>query len=48
RIDNQLEIVNGLSDGEVIVVRGQTLLEDGSPIKVVSSKAPLKSLDTVE
>ncbi|MCD6396007.1 MAG: efflux RND transporter periplasmic adaptor subunit [Spirochaetaceae bacterium] len=48
RIDNQLEIVNGLEEGEVVIVRGQTLLEDSSPVKVVSTAAPLKSLDTVE
>ncbi len=48
RIDNQLEIVNGLTAGEEVVVRGQTLLDDGSPVKVVSTTAPLKSSDTVE
>ncbi len=48
RIDNQLEIVNGLTAGEEVVIRGQTLLDDGSPVKVVSTTAPLKSSDTVE
>jgi len=48
RIDNQLEILNGLEEGEVVVIRGQTLLEDDSPVKVVSTVAPLESSDTVE
>jgi len=48
RIDNQLEITSGLQGGEVIVIRGQTLLEDGSHVKVVSTMAPLESLDKVE
>jgi membrane fusion protein, multidrug efflux system len=48
RIDNQLEIIEGLSGGEEIVVRGQTLLDDNSPIKVVSTIIPIESTDKVE
>jgi len=48
RIDNQLEIVSGLENGENIVIRGQTLLEDGSSVKIVNTVAPLKSADKVK
>lgn len=43
RIDNQVEITEGLEAGEKIVIHGQTLLADGVPVKVVSSEAPLES-----
>ncbi|RKX94424.1 MAG: efflux RND transporter periplasmic adaptor subunit [Spirochaetes bacterium] len=43
RIDNQVEITEGLEAGEEIVIHGQTLLADGVPVKVVSSEAPLES-----
>ncbi len=48
RIDNQLEIIQGLAEDEVIVIRGQTLLEDGSFVKIISSIDPIESTDTVE
>lgn len=47
RIDNQLEIIRGLLDGDEIVIRGQTLLEDGLFVKVVSTVDPLKITDEV-
>ena len=47
RIDNQLEIISGLLDGDVIVIRGQTLLEDGLFVKVVSTVEPLEIMDEV-
>jgi multidrug efflux pump subunit AcrA (membrane-fusion protein) len=40
-IDGVLEIQEGLSANEEIVVRGQTLLEDGARINVVDHAAPL-------
>jgi multidrug efflux pump subunit AcrA (membrane-fusion protein) len=40
-IDGVLEIQQGLSPYEEIVVRGQTLLEDGSRINVVEQTPPL-------
>lgn len=48
RIDNQLEIISGLLDGDVIVIRGQTLLEDGLFVKVVSTVEPLEITDEVQ
>ena len=48
RIDNQLEITNGLSGGDVVVIRGQTLLEDGLSVKVVSTVEPLEITDEVK
>ena len=48
RIDNQVEIVKGLEAGEEIVIRGQSLLADGTPVKVVSTAAPLKSSANVQ
>ena len=41
RIDNQLEIKSGLAAGDILVIRGQTLLEDGLFVKVVSTVEPL-------
>jgi multidrug efflux pump subunit AcrA (membrane-fusion protein) len=40
-IDGVLEIREGLTQGEEIVVRGQTLLDDGSLVNVVERTAPL-------
>ncbi len=48
QIDNQLEVIAGLTAGEEIVVRGQTLLEDRSLVKVVSTVPPLDAADNVE
>ncbi len=48
RIDNQLEIISGLLDGDVVVIRGQTLLEDGLFVKVVSTVEPLEITDEVQ
>jgi multidrug efflux pump subunit AcrA (membrane-fusion protein) len=42
-IDGVLEIQQGLSVDEEIVVRGQTLLEDGTRVNVVEQVAPLKA-----
>ncbi|TFG84433.1 MAG: efflux RND transporter periplasmic adaptor subunit, partial [Spirochaetales bacterium] len=44
-IDDKLEIREGLKAGEEIVVRGQTLLEDGSAVNVVERLAPLPVAD---
>ncbi|MFH2113167.1 MAG: efflux RND transporter periplasmic adaptor subunit [Spirochaetota bacterium] len=44
-IDDKLEIREGLKAGEEIVVKGQTLLEDGSPVNVVERLAPLPVAD---
>ncbi|MCF7953733.1 MAG: efflux RND transporter periplasmic adaptor subunit [Spirochaetales bacterium] len=46
-IDGKLEILQGLEDGEVIVLRGQSLLEDGSPVKIVQRNEPLSTEDTI-
>ncbi|RKX87624.1 MAG: efflux RND transporter periplasmic adaptor subunit [Spirochaetes bacterium] len=48
RIDNQLEIIKGLDGGEEIVIRGQTLLDNNSPIKVISTITPIDSTDIVD
>jgi multidrug efflux pump subunit AcrA (membrane-fusion protein) len=42
-IDQILEVENGLRAGEEIVIRGQTLLDDGSRINVVDRVQPLDS-----
>ncbi|MCL2196601.1 MAG: efflux RND transporter periplasmic adaptor subunit [Treponema sp.] len=41
-IDGVIEITNGLSPNEEIVVRGQTLLDDGSRVNVIERVTPLK------
>ncbi len=48
RIDNQLEIRSGLLDTDTIVIRGQTLLENGLFVKVVSTVEPLSITDEVQ
>jgi multidrug efflux pump subunit AcrA (membrane-fusion protein) len=40
-IDDQLEILQGLDADEEIVIRGQTLLDEGSRVNVVDRVAPL-------
>ena len=47
RIDNQLEIISGLKAGDTLVIRGQTLLEGGLFVKVVSTVEPLSITDEV-
>jgi multidrug efflux pump subunit AcrA (membrane-fusion protein) len=42
-IDGVMEIQQGLTAGEEIVVRGQTLLDDGARINVVERVSPLKT-----
>lgn len=48
RIDNQLEITKGLEEDDILVIRGQTLLEDGLFVKVVSTVEPLSVTDEVK
>ncbi|WP_020613828.1 efflux RND transporter periplasmic adaptor subunit [Sediminispirochaeta bajacaliforniensis] len=47
-IDGKQEILEGLSGGETIVIRGQTLLEDGSLVKVVQKVEPLPVKDSID
>ena len=37
-VDNNVEITKGLEIGEEVIIKGQTLLNDGSKVNVVSSK----------
>ncbi len=48
RINGKQEIIEGLEDGETVVVRGQTLLEDGSAVKIVQRTEPLAVSDSIE
>lgn len=47
RVDDKIEILEGLSGGDEIVVRGQTLLEDGSEVNVVSKLEPLPVMESI-
>lgn len=47
-IDGKLEIVEGLKAGEKIVVRGQSLLEDGAAVRVIDTIKPLPQSDQIE
>ena len=42
-IDGVQEIQQGLSPNEEIIVRGQTLLEDGARINIIEQFAPLSA-----
>ncbi|HOV38039.1 MAG TPA: efflux RND transporter periplasmic adaptor subunit [Spirochaetales bacterium] len=48
QIDEKLEIVQGLQNGEEVVIQGQTLLEDKSVVKVVSTVPPLPVSDRIQ
>lgn len=48
RIDEKAEILSGLSPDAEVVVRGQTLLEDGSLINVVSRMQPLPEKESIQ
>lgn len=48
QIDNKLEIVEGLNPNEKIVVRGQSLLEDNSRVKIIDQIKPLSEDDPIE
>ena len=37
-VDNNVEITKGLETGEEVVIKGQTLLNDGSKVNVISAK----------
>jgi multidrug efflux pump subunit AcrA (membrane-fusion protein) len=47
-IDQKLEITSGLEPGDEVVYRGQTLLEDGSKVRVVETVQPLSGDDELE
>jgi len=44
-IDGVLEVTQGLASGEEVVVRGQTLLADGSRINIIERLPPLSAAD---
>ncbi|MDY7027386.1 MAG: efflux RND transporter periplasmic adaptor subunit [Spirochaetota bacterium] len=48
QIDQKLEIMEGLRPGAEVVYRGQTLLEEGSKVRVVEEAPPLAGDDTLE
>lgn len=48
QIDEKLEIVKGLRPGELIVIMGQSLLEDNSVIRVVGEVPPLPVADSIQ
>ena len=48
QIDEKLEILKGLRPGEVIVIMGQSLLEDNSVVRIVGEVPPLPVTDTIQ
>lgn len=48
RVDDKIEILSGINPGEEVVVSGQTLLEDGSTVNVVSRQAPLPETEIIK
>lgn len=48
QIDNKVEIVNGLKSDEEIVIRGQTLLDDNTNVKIVDTVTPISTKDSIE
>jgi membrane fusion protein, multidrug efflux system len=47
-IDQKLEVQSGLEPGEEVVYRGQSLLEDGSKVRVVEQVQPLSESDALD
>ncbi len=47
QIDNKLEVLEGIKPGETVVIRGQTLLEDGAKIRVIDTIEPLPDADSI-
>ncbi|ULQ59069.1 efflux RND transporter periplasmic adaptor subunit [Brucepastera parasyntrophica] len=47
KVDDKVEILSGLQPGDEIIIRGQTLLEDGSVVNIVSRTAPLPEMETI-
>jgi len=48
QIDNKVEIVEGLESDEKVVIRGQTLLEDKSKVKIIEVVNPLNIIDNID
>ncbi len=46
RVDDKIEILSGITPDDEIVVRGQTLLEEGSVVNIVSKTESLPSAET--
>jgi len=48
QIDNKVEIASGLKADEEIVIRGQTLLDDNTKIKIIETISPISSKDSID
>lgn len=48
QIDNKLEVVEGLKPNEEIVIRGQTLLDEKSRVRIIDRIQPLTKNDVIE
>jgi membrane fusion protein (multidrug efflux system)/multidrug efflux system membrane fusion protein len=46
--DGQIEVISGLSPGEILVVRGAEALLNGSPVKIVRAGAVPQSRDKIQ
>ncbi len=47
-IDDKAEVISGLAAGEQVVYKGQTLLEDGTLVRVVETSEPLTGEDSIQ
>lgn len=48
RVDDKIEILSGVNPGDEVVVRGQTLLEEGSLVNVVNRLEPLPESESAQ
>jgi multidrug efflux pump subunit AcrA (membrane-fusion protein) len=46
-IGNQVEILDGISEGERVVIQGQSLLDDGANVRVIDEIEPLPAQHTI-
>jgi len=47
-IDNKLEILSGLEQGELVVTQGQKVLEDNAKINIIETLEPLSAEDIIK
>ena len=48
RIDDKQEILEGLNEGELVVVKGQALLSENSKVKIISVSGEEKNVEALD
>ncbi len=48
QIDDKVEIVSGLKEGELVVIQGQNVLEDKAKVRIIQTQEPLPEQDAIQ